>query len=128
MWYHLLRSGRRPVREGHTVCVVIEAHLIPILRAAVGRIVPADSDPGAVELGADAYISGMQEFAERYNVGLRKLSDSFLQLSAEEQDGALRELEGQDPEFFELLRSQTIEGCLAFPSPIWKAMGFEVTS
>ena len=32
------------------------------------------------------------------------------------------------PQFFDLLRRQTIEAVLAQPSPLWDAMGFVVTA
>ena len=106
----------------------IEVHLRPRLRAAVDRIVPRDYEPGALDLKADEFIESLPEYADRYNLGLAKLPDNFDLSSPEMQDSALADLEAADPAFFELLRTQTIEGCLAFPSPLWDSMGFVVTA
>jgi hypothetical protein len=108
--------------------VPIDAHLVPILRAATARIVPADDLPGAAELHAAEFILGFPEYADAYNAGLAKLPADFDLSTPDAQDSALSQLSSIDPQFFDLLRRQTIEAVLAQPSALWDAMGFVVTA
>lgn len=106
----------------------IDAHLVPILRAATARIVPTDDLPGAAELQATEFILGFPEYADAYNAGLAKLPADFDLSTPDAQDSALSQLSSDDPNFFDLLRRQTIEAVLAQPSALWDAMGFVVTA
>lgn len=106
--------------------------LIPTLEALVARIVPADQDPGALELGAVAFIrdriEDSPELLPVYEAGLNDLVDrGFLNLSEPAQDEALQELETQFPEFVGLVTTHCIEAVYVHPEGL-RMVGFEVTA
>jgi hypothetical protein len=111
--------------------VPIPDPLLPILRAALARIIPADQDPGAVELGAEAFIQ--ERIAENpdlqvvYERGLTALQEaSFDSLSTEEQDEMLRVFEERYPEFITVISTHATEVVYTHPVGL-KMVGFEVT-
>ena len=122
-----------------------------LLEAAAARILPTTSTPGATEAGVIFYID--QALAEvygnlvpLYRGGCRALDrharqrfgQGFLKLSAEAQDDVLRDLEGGQVEgfprasqFFDTLRTHTMEGFFGEPSyggnrdlVGWRLVGF----
>ena len=105
--------------------------LLPTLRAALARIVPADQDPGAVELGAEAFIQ--ERIAENpdlqvvYERGLSALQENgFDNLTSEEQDQMLRDFEDRYPEFMPVIAAHAVEVVYTQPAG-FKMVGFEVT-
>lgn len=73
-----------------------------ILRAALARMVPADQDQGAVEVGAEVFVQGViherPEWLEVYLGGLQSLDElGFSELTPEQQDACLQRLESQGP-------------------------------
>lgn len=101
-----------------------------ILRAALARMVPADQDPGAVEVGAEVFIQGVvherPEWLDVYLAGLQSLDElGFLELTSEQQDACLQRLESQGP-FVGLLAQHAIEAF--YTSQVGLEMvGFQVT-
>ena len=111
---------------------------LAILRAAIGRILPADDFPGAWEAGAREYLErqldgdllGMREVVQSGLMGLDAeaavlFGAAFAALPPEDQDAVLRDVEKGAvcaqwtvaPErFFELLARTTAEGFYADPA------------
>lgn len=121
-WISSIELGSVPIRED----------LIPTLEALVARIVLADQDPGARELGAVAFIQDRIEDSPEllpvYESGLKNLANlGFLNLSELAQDEALQEVEKQLPEFFSLATTHCIEAVYVDPKGL-KMVGFEVTA
>jgi hypothetical protein len=69
-----------------------------LLLAVIDRIVPADADPGALDLGTDAYVrrrlDAQPALAAEIAAGLGALGD-FLALDAAGRDAALRAVESR---------------------------------
>lgn len=108
------------------------------LAAAFERLFPADEwGPGAIEIGADAYLDRAlagpyRHLAESYRLGLaaldaaarREIGTTFADARPEQQDGLLRALEAEElpdwlapPQraFFDMLRAHLQEGLFADP-------------
>jgi gluconate 2-dehydrogenase gamma chain len=99
------------------------------LRAIVARIIPADkAGPGALEARADRYIDrglagALKGSRAAYTAGLSAVNaqaqaskgDSFARLSAADQDAVLTGIEQTSSQFFNLVRSHTIQGTFADP-------------
>lgn len=87
-----------------------------LLDAVVDRIVPADADPGALDLGTDAYVAARvaadPALAELVETGLAALP-GFLALDAAGRDAALLRIETQP--WFAALVEVTQEGFWADP-------------
>lgn len=104
------------------------------------RIVPADQDPSATGLGADAFLLRLlrlkPELVAVYRQGLDALDGAgFAEMSPAEQDAALERREAERDPFFALLVQQTLEGVYADPGNggnrngrAWEMVGFEVTA
>lgn len=109
----------------------IREDLIPILEALVARIVPADQDPGARELGAVGFIQARigegPELQAIYEAGLQALAEGgFLGLSDAEQDENLREVDRLNPNFLSIATTHCIEAVYVQPEG-FRMVGFEVT-
>jgi gluconate 2-dehydrogenase gamma chain len=111
-----------------------------LVEATTGRIIPTDSDPGAVEAGCVNFIDKALAYEEAdlrrlYQAALRSMDgfaearfgQAFVDLPGEQQDEILRALESGDMpgwssnrvspgEFFQILCTHTIIGFLADPS------------
>ncbi len=103
--------------------------LLPTLEALLDRLVPRDQDPGAVELGAVAFIQ--ERVAQDpvllpiYTQGLQKLADrGFAPLDATRQDDLLKTW---DPEFVALAATHAIEAVYTHPEGL-RIAGFQVTA
>ena len=92
-----------------------------LLTAVLNRIIPADGDlPGAGDLGLSQFVAsvaaGSPASARLFTLGLRQVDiaspkgSSFIDLSAQEQDTALKAVESSSPEFFQALVLQTYNG------------------
>jgi len=108
-----------------------------ILRAIISRIIPADDNgPGALEARADRFIDralagALKAERDRYRTGLAALNShartvkgsAFAKLSAADQDAVMNEVQqgratgfsGSSTEFFNLVRTNTIQGTFADP-------------
>ena len=122
-----------------------------LVEAAVARLFPTTSTPGATEAGAANYIQrtlteAYPELAPLYRTGCRALDRhakrrfgaGYVRISAEQQDAILTDFEaGSVPdyrrasEFFETLRRHTMEGVLGEPAyggnqglVGWRLVGF----
>jgi hypothetical protein len=129
-------------------------HEQAVLRAVVGRILPADEDPGAWDAGAEEYLGRQLEgdLSAMRNVvmaGLAALdaeaqsraAAAFAGLSPEAQDAVLRDVERgavrvdwpvSPQAFFALLVRTTAEGFYSDPAQSgnrdgvsWRMTGFE---
>lgn len=110
----------------------IREDLIPTLEALVARIIPADQDPGARELGAVGFIQDRvesdSELRSAYEAGLEALAENgFLSLAEVDQDKALREFERLNPEFLSIATTHCIEAVYVHPRGL-DMVGFEVTA
>ena len=87
-----------------------------LLEAVIDRIIPADDDPGALELGTPAYVRARlaedPALARAVEAGLAGLT-GFATLDAAGRDAALRAVEGS--EWFRQLVELTAEGFWADP-------------
>lgn len=113
------------------------------LRAVIDRIIPADQDPGALDLGADDYVAAQlageaREFAEDIFAGLEALDlagrvnyqAAFAALPPPQQDALLSAVEMQP--WFLALAELTAEGFYADPANggnrgarSWAMIGYE---
>jgi gluconate 2-dehydrogenase gamma chain len=99
------------------------------LRAIVARLIPADENgPGALEARADRYIDralagALKSSREAYRVGLAAVNTdaqtskgvAFARLSSSDQDAVLTRVQQNSPQFFNLVRSHTIQGMFSDP-------------
>lgn len=120
-------------------------HQRATIEAATARIIPADQEPGALEAGVVHYIENAlqgyeSETAPLYLDGIEELDrlarekfacETFVSLSAEEQDRVLALLEERQSPFFSLLIEHTMEGFYGDPRHGgnrdrvgWKVIGF----
>lgn len=109
----------------------IPSHLEETLRAVLARLVPADNDPGAVELGGEAFINeriaAEPELLAVYERGLSLLAEhGFSSLAGDDQDGLLKVLEAKMPEFFSVVCNHAIEAVYVHSEGL-RMVGFEVT-
>ncbi|MFI4994402.1 MAG: GMC family oxidoreductase [Hyphomicrobiales bacterium] len=114
-----------------------------LLEAVVDRIVPSDEDPGAIAAGTMGFVrerlrQAPPGLAEAIRAGLRVADDTarakhgrgFLEIGADERDGALHALAGEP--WFRLLAEMTAEGFYADPgnggnlsAASWKMLGYD---
>ena len=99
------------------------------LRAIVARLIPADENgPGALEARADRFIDralggALKNLRSAYSAGLAAANASaqaskgapFAKLSAADQDAVLTAMQQESPQFFNLVRTHTIQGTFADP-------------
>jgi hypothetical protein len=99
------------------------------LRAIIARLIPADENgPGALEARADRFIDralggALKNLRSAYSTGLAAVNTyaqtskggAFAKLSAADQDAVLANLERNDAQFFNLLRTHTIQGTFSDP-------------
>ena len=92
-----------------------------LLTAVLNRIIPADGDlPGAGDLGLSQFVAsaatGSPASVRLFTLGLRQVDiaspkgSSFIDLSAQGQDTALKAVESSSPEFFQALVLRTYNG------------------
>ena len=113
------------------------------LRAVIDRIIPADADPGALDLGADAFVLGefhrdAAALAPLIEAGLdalfaetaARLEVPFDRLPSEDRDELLAEI--ADAPWFMALAELTAEGFYADPANggnrdarSWTMIGYE---
>jgi hypothetical protein len=113
------------------------------LRAVIDRIIPADQDPGALDLGADRYVFAQlageaSEFLEDILAGLEALElaaglrsgATFEALPPQQKDAVLADIEKQP--WFLGLAELTMEGFYADPgnggnldARSWSMLGYE---
>ncbi len=116
---------------------------IAILRAIVGRIIPPDQDPGALELGTDRYVMAQlsrdaggaaaaiwQGLAQLDALARERFGRGFVQLATDEQDGLIAL--NQQTDWFVALAELTAEGFYADPANggnrdalSWRMIGYE---
>jgi len=120
--------------------VALPDDLIPTLRGALERMIPADDDPGALDLDCDRFVLELlapdATLAGFYEAGLRALkNEGFDKLSPEAKDRFLAKLEItkeragwtiSPASFVETLSQHAIEGFYTHPQG-WQVVGFEVT-
>jgi len=99
------------------------------LRAIIARLIPADENgPGALEARADRFIDralggALKNMRLAYSAGLAAANASaqaskgapFAKLSAADQDAVLTAMQQESPQFFNLVRTHTIQGTFADP-------------
>ncbi len=99
------------------------------LRAIVARLIPADENgPGALEARADRYIDrglagALRPARPAYSTGLVAINTEaqtskgvpFSRLSPADQDAVLARMQQSSPQFFNLVRTHTIQGTFADP-------------
>ena len=99
------------------------------LRAIIARLIPADENgPGALEARADRFIDralggALKDLRPAYSAGLAAANASaqaskgapFAKLSAADQDAVLTAMQQESPQFFNLVRTHTIQGTFADP-------------
>jgi hypothetical protein len=117
--------------SGEKPNVPIPDALLPTLRATLARLVPTDQDPGALDLGAEAFIQARiaenPDIQVLYERGLTALYEqSFPALTPEEQDSILQSFETRYPEFLTLTAQHAVEAVYSQPAG-WQMVGFEVT-
>ncbi|MDB5587169.1 MAG: hypothetical protein JWP26_2139 [Devosia sp.] len=114
----------------------------PTLRAVIGRIIPADQDPGALDLGADNYVIARllenEPLSQSIQHGLvqldtaahRRFGSAFNQLPPSEQDKLITL--DQHTKWFAALAELTAEGFYADPANggnrdalSWRMIGYE---
>lgn len=110
----------------------IREDLIPILEALIARIIPADQDPGARELGAvrsiQTRIEAEPDLQSTYEVGLQNLLDKdFLNRIEVEQIELVHTIENEMPEFLSLVTTHCMEVVYVHPEGL-RMVGFEVTA
>lgn len=110
------------------------------LRGALDRMIPADDDPGALDLDCDRFVlellEGDPEMAAFYEKGLRSLrAEGFDAMESEGKDRLLSELERcasrsgwevSPAGFVEAMAQHAMEGFYTHPQG-WQTVGFEVT-
>jgi hypothetical protein len=111
--------------------VPLDPALVPILRALLARLVPADDAHGAVEIGAEIFILSLlddyPEWSEIYRIGLSELSQiGFDNLTVHAQDEALHRLEQEGSQFLHLAAQNAIEAFYTGPTGL-ELVGFQVT-
>lgn len=113
--------------EDQPVIMTSQTNLdVTTLRAVIGRIIPADHDPGALDLGADHYVvaqlSAPECFGAAVSLGLAELDAlaivragcGFAELPSAQQDEVL--VAHQQTEWFAALAELTAEGFYADPA------------
>ena len=99
------------------------------LRAIVARLIPADENgPGALEARADRYIDralagALKSSRPAYTTGLAAINSeaqtlrgaSLSRLSPSDQDAVLTRVQQNSPQFFNLVRTHTIQGTFSDP-------------
>lgn len=99
------------------------------LRAIIARLIPADENgPGALEARADRFIDralggALKNLRSVYSAGLAAANASaqaskgaaFARLSAADQDAVLTAMQQESPQFFNLVRTHTIQGTFSDP-------------
>jgi Gluconate 2-dehydrogenase subunit 3 len=114
----------------------------PVLRAVIGRIIPSDQDPGALDLGTDRFVlkhlaadhvlaAAIRQGLESLDAeALAKFRKRFVALAAEEQDELLRSIEHLS--WFIDLAELTAEGFYADPGNggnenalSWRMIGYQ---
>jgi len=99
------------------------------LRAIIARLIPADENgPGALEARADRFIDralggALKNLRSAYSAGLAAANASaqaskgapFAKLSAADQNAVLTAMQQESPQFFNLVRTHTIQGTFADP-------------
>ena len=109
-----------------------------LIRSVMDRIIPPDQEfPGAGELGVANYIDGIAAGSEDlkylFDHGLSRIearaqerwSTGFVAMHGEQKDGVLREIEVDEPDFFEELVRHTYNGYYTDPTIIAR-LGLEV--
>jgi len=100
-----------------------------IVRAVVARLIPADENgPGALEARADRYIDralagALKSSRTAYTTGLADLNAraqaakgaAFARLSTADQDAVLTTFQTTSAQFFNLIRTHTIQGTFSDP-------------
>jgi gluconate 2-dehydrogenase gamma chain len=109
--------------------ITLNASEAETLRAIVARLIPADeTGPGALEARADRYIDrglagALRSSRAAYTAGLAAVNAqarsskgaAFARLSPADQDIVLAEIERTSTEFFNLVRTHTIQGTFSDP-------------
>ena len=124
---------------------IFDTHQRATIEAAMGRIIPADRDAGALEAGVIDYIENTlsghdAEHASLYVAGVRELdglardkfgAETFTSLQAQQQDQVLAQLEEKQSPFFGHLLEHTMQGFYGDPRhggnrnrASWKMIGF----
>jgi hypothetical protein len=99
------------------------------LRAIIARLIPADENgPGALEARADRFIDralggALKNLRSAYSEGLAAANASaqaskgaaFAKLPAADQDAVLGAMQQESPQFFNLVRTHTIQGTFSDP-------------
>jgi gluconate 2-dehydrogenase gamma chain len=99
------------------------------VRAIVSRLIPADQNgPGALEARADRYIDralagALKNSRAAYTTGLTAVNSqaqslkgaAFAKLAPADQDAVLSNLQQTSPQFFNLIRTHTIQGTFSDP-------------
>lgn len=99
------------------------------VRAIVSRLIPSDENgPGALEARADRYIDrglagALKASRDKYSIGLADLNSRaqimkgrrFSSLASDDQDALLTAIEKTPAEFFDLIRTHTIQGTFGDP-------------
>jgi hypothetical protein len=98
---------------------------MPLLEAAVARLIPADDlGPGAKEAGAANYIAAVVANDAAFSEGLAAIdaesraqfTKPFIELGPDDQDAVLTTIETKSRPFFARLRQLTLEGTFGDPS------------
>lgn len=109
--------------------VTLNAAEAETLRAIVARLIPADSNgPGALEARADRYIDrglagALKLSRAAYTTGLAGINAqaqslkgaAFSKLAPNDQDAVLTTIERASADFFNLVRTHTIQGTFSDP-------------
>ncbi len=99
------------------------------LRAIIARLIPADENgPGALEARADRFIDralsgALKNQRAAYAAGLASIDayaksskgSAFANLSPADQDAVLTDVQTNSPQFFNLVRTNTIQGTFSDP-------------
>ena len=100
-----------------------------IVRAVVARLIPSDENgPGALEARADRYIDralagALKTSRAAYTTGLADINaraqstkgNAFAKLNAADQDAVLTSVQQSSAQFFNLIRTHTIQGTFGDP-------------
>jgi gluconate 2-dehydrogenase gamma chain len=109
--------------------VALTASEAETLRAIIARLIPADENgPGALEARADRYIDrglagALKSSRPAYTIGLAEVNAQaqsskgavFSKLSAADQDAVLTGVQQMSNQFFNLVRTHTIQGTFSDP-------------
>jgi gluconate 2-dehydrogenase gamma chain len=112
--------------ESFVTLTAVEAET---LRAIIARLIPADENgPGALEARADRYIDrglagALKSSRGAYSSGLAAVNAqaqtskgaTFSRLSSSDQDAVLSNIEQMAAQFFNLVRTHTIQGTFSDP-------------